>query len=63
MTKINELKSTPIQNDQQLDEWKATWDGKYESIPQNIHTYLLTKLNSRVDEWEKLANTISRDSR
>lgn len=59
MLNLFELKSVPqIKNDQDIETWKSTWDGKCETIPAEVHNYMLSKLDNQVLQLSKLESVI-----
>jgi hypothetical protein len=37
MEQLNEY----IMTEQDVEKWRSTWDGKWESIPEAVHRYVL----------------------
>lgn len=59
MTKLNEFTNKlNITTDKELEEWKLTWSGEYDSIPMEVHKYMSYKIDANTNQLSKLENII-----
>jgi len=55
MTQLNEY----IMSDDDVEKWRSTWDGKWESIPDDVHRYVLEVEKQNLKILEQLSDDLT----
>jgi hypothetical protein len=57
MEQLNEY----IMTEQDIERWRSTWDGKWESIPEAVHRYVLEVEKRNTKILQDLCDSIDAD--